>query len=50
MAFNLRNRNFLKLLDFSTKEIQFLLELSAELKKLNMQEQSSRNFKVKTSH
>lgn len=33
MAFNLRNRNFLKLLDFSTKEIQFLLELSAELKK-----------------
>ncbi|WP_417878435.1 hypothetical protein [Vibrio sp.] len=32
MAFNLRNRNFLKLLDFSTKEIQFLLELSAEQK------------------
>lgn len=51
MAFNLRNRNFLKLLDFSTKEIQFLLELSAELKKkLNMQEQSRRHFKVKTSH
>ncbi|WP_428772880.1 ornithine carbamoyltransferase [Vibrio sp.] len=33
MAFNLRNRNFLKLLDFTPKEIQFLLELSAELKK-----------------
>ncbi|MDE1313186.1 ornithine carbamoyltransferase [Vibrio aestuarianus] len=33
MAFNLRNRNFLKLLDFTPKEIQFLLDLSAELKK-----------------
>ncbi|OJI48296.1 ornithine carbamoyltransferase [Vibrio vulnificus] len=33
MAFNLRNRNFLKLLDFSTKEIQFLIDLSADLKK-----------------
>lgn len=32
MAFNLRNRNFLKLLDFTPKEIQFLLELSANLK------------------
>ncbi|PTP82639.1 ornithine carbamoyltransferase [Vibrio splendidus] len=33
MAFNLRNRNFLKLLDFTPKEIQFLLNLSADLKK-----------------
>ncbi|OBT17403.1 ornithine carbamoyltransferase [Vibrio sp. UCD-FRSSP16_10] len=33
MAYNLRNRNFLKLLDFTPKDIQFLLELSAELKK-----------------
>ncbi len=33
MAFNLRNRNFLKLLDFTPKEITFLLELSADLKK-----------------
>ncbi|MGD9287063.1 MAG: ornithine carbamoyltransferase [Desulfobacterales bacterium] len=33
MAFNLRNRHFLKLLDFSTKEIGFLLDLSADLKK-----------------
>ncbi|MCA3953268.1 ornithine carbamoyltransferase [Vibrio vulnificus] len=33
MAFNLRNRNFLKLLDFSTKEIQFLIDLAADLKK-----------------
>lgn len=33
MAFNLKNRSFLKLLDFSTREIAFLLELSADLKK-----------------
>ncbi|EGQ9853222.1 ornithine carbamoyltransferase [Vibrio cholerae] len=33
MAFNLRNRNFLKLLDFTPKEINFLLDLSAELKR-----------------
>ncbi len=33
MAFNLKNRNFLKLLDFSPKEIQFLLDLSLDLKK-----------------
>ena len=33
MAFNLRNRNFLKLLDFTPREIQHLIELSIELKK-----------------
>jgi ornithine carbamoyltransferase len=33
MAYNLRNRNFLKLLDFTPEEIKFLLDLSAELKK-----------------
>ncbi|MBO4623933.1 MAG: ornithine carbamoyltransferase [Bacteroidales bacterium] len=32
MAYNLRNRSFLKLLDFSPKEIQYLLDLAAELK------------------
>lgn len=32
MAFNLRNRSFLKLLDFTPKEIQFMLDLAAELK------------------
>ncbi|MFA9403852.1 MAG: ornithine carbamoyltransferase [Anaerolineales bacterium] len=32
MAFNLRNRNFLKLLDFTPEEIKFLLKLSADLK------------------
>ncbi len=33
MAFNLRNKHCVKLLDFSPKEIEFLLELSADLKK-----------------
>ena len=33
MAFNLRNRSFLKLLDYSREEIQFLLDLSASLKR-----------------
>jgi len=32
MAFNLRNRNFLKLLDFTPEEIKYLLKLSADLK------------------
>lgn len=33
MAFNLRNRNFLKLLDFTPAEIKYLLNLAADLKK-----------------
>jgi len=33
MAFNLKNRHFLKLLDFTPTEIQFLLDLSVDLKK-----------------
>ena len=33
MAFNLRNRSFLKLLDFTPKEIQYLLDLSRDLKR-----------------
>ncbi len=33
MAYNLRNRNFLKLSDFTPKEIKFLLDLSMDLKK-----------------
>lgn len=34
MAFNLRNRNFLTLLDFSPKEIMYLLDLAKELKRV----------------
>ncbi|WP_321308904.1 ornithine carbamoyltransferase [Marinifilum fragile] len=33
MAFNLRNRSFLKLLDFSPKEIQYMLDLARDLKR-----------------
>ncbi len=33
MAVNLRNRHFLKLLDFTPQEIKFLLDLSIDLKK-----------------
>ena len=33
MSFNLKNRSFLKLLDFSPEEIQFLLDLSLGFKK-----------------
>ena len=33
MAFNLRNRNFLKLLDFTPKEIQYMLDLARDLKR-----------------
>jgi len=32
MAFNLRNRNFLKLADFTPKEIKFMLDLAMDLK------------------
>ncbi|MFC1744366.1 ornithine carbamoyltransferase [Candidatus Riflebacteria bacterium] len=35
MAFNLRSRHFLKLLDYSSQEIEFLLDLSREIKKAN---------------
>ena len=33
MAFNLKNRHFLKELDFTSEELRFLLELSTDLKK-----------------
>ena len=33
MSYNLRNRNFLKLLDFKPEEIKFLLDLASDLKK-----------------
>ena len=33
MAFNLRNRNFLKMLDFTPKEIQYMLDLARDLKR-----------------
>lgn len=33
MGFNLRNRNFLTLMDFSPKEIQYMLDLARDLKR-----------------
>lgn len=33
MSFNLRNRDFLKEIDFTTKELQFLLDLARDLKR-----------------
>ena len=33
MAYNLRNRNFLKILDFEPKELNYLLDLARELKR-----------------
>lgn len=36
MGYNLRNRSFLKLLDFTPGEIKYLLNLSAELKRAKM--------------
>lgn len=41
MAFNLRNRNFLKLLDFTPAEIKYMLDLAADLKRANMPELNS---------
>lgn len=47
MAFNLRNRNFLKLLDFTPKEIKFLLDLSIDLKKAKYTGTEQQNLKGK---
>jgi len=33
VSFNLRNRSFLTLMDFSQKEIQYMLDLAKDLKK-----------------
>jgi ornithine carbamoyltransferase len=44
MAFNLRNRNFLKLLDFTPEEIRFLLDLSFSLKKAKYEGTEKQNL------
>ena len=33
MAFNLRNRSYLTLADFNTREMEYLLDLAEQLKK-----------------
>ncbi len=47
MAFNLRNRNFLTLLDFTPEEIKFLLDLSADLKKAKYAGTEQKKIKAK---
>ncbi len=47
MAYNLRNRNFLKLLDFSPKEIQFFLDMAFDLKKAKYTGTETQNLKGK---
>jgi len=47
MAFNLRNRSFLKLLDFTPKEIKFLLDLSSDLKKAKYTGTEKKNLEGK---
>jgi len=47
MAFNLRNRSFLKLLDFTPKEIKFMLDLAVDLKKAKYAGTEQQNLKGK---
>jgi ornithine carbamoyltransferase len=47
MSFNLRNRNFLKLLDFTPQEIRHLLDLSANLKQAKYAGTEQQNLKGK---
>ena len=45
--FNLRNRNFLTLMDFTPKEIRYMLELSRDLKKAKYTGTEAQNLKGK---
>ena len=47
MKINLKNRNFLTLLDFTPKEIKYLLQLSAELKKAKYEGREVQTLKRK---
>ncbi|MCK4638082.1 MAG: ornithine carbamoyltransferase subunit F, partial [Bacteroidales bacterium] len=47
MVFNLRNRNFLTLLDFTPEEIKFLLDLSTDLKKAKYADTEQQKLKGK---
>lgn len=47
MSVSLKNRSFLKLLDFSQEEIMYLLELSAQLKKAKYDEAELMHLKAK---
>ena len=47
MPFNLKNRSFLKLLDFTPKEIQYLLDLARDLKRAKYAGTETQNLKGK---
>ncbi|HER08045.1 MAG TPA: ornithine carbamoyltransferase, partial [Bacteroides sp.] len=47
MAYNLRNRHFLTLLDFTSREIRFLLDLSFTLKKSKQSGTETQNLRGK---
>ena len=47
MAFNLRNRNFLKILDFNQREMHYLLDLSRDLKRAKYAGTEQRHLKGK---
>ncbi|MCB2355893.1 ornithine carbamoyltransferase [Clostridium estertheticum] len=47
MMFNLRNRNFLTLMDFTPKEINYFLDLAADLKKAKYAGTEKQNLKGK---
>lgn len=47
MAFNLRNRHFLKMLDFTPREIRYLLDLSRDLKRAKYARTEQQHLKGK---
>lgn len=47
MAFNLRNRHFLKMLDFTPREIRYLLDLSRDLKRAKYSRTEQQHLKGK---
>ncbi len=49
MVFNLRNRSFLTLADFNTREMEYLLDLSADLKEAKYTGTEQKNWPVRTS-
>lgn len=47
MAFNLRNRSFLTLADFNTREMEYMLDLAEDLKKAKYAGYEGKNLKGK---
>ena len=47
MAFNLRNRSFLTLADFNTREMKYMLDLAEDLKKAKYAGTEGKNLEGK---